>query len=105
MAVDTATVHLEVPITVEERDSYFAARLEGFGAFGYDDTAQGALSDALESLEFIIATFKMHHSLEDFRRYLDKRRVSHKVEYSDGENLVERQERRRIDREVIFADK
>ena len=103
MPLEISTVHIEVPITVEERDNYFAARLEGFGAFGYGDTEPSALSDAIEALEFIVETFKMNHSFEDFRRYLDKRRVSHRVEYTEGESPVGREERRRIDREVIFA--
>ncbi len=100
MALDVAAVHLEVPITVEERESYFAARLDGFGVFGYGDTHDDALSDAFGALEFIIETFRMNHSFDDFRRYLDKRRVSHKVEYTEG---VDRGERHLIGREVIFA--
>lgn len=95
MLSGTATVHVSVPYTVDDRGTYFAARLEGLGVFGYGETEEEAVSDARHMLEFIGETFEEHRSLEDLRSYLDKRRVSYRVEYDEA-RLV-------IDREVTFA--
>ncbi len=97
MSSNMTVVKVAIHKTLEDRGDYWAARLEGLAVTAYGDSQEAAAAASDKMLDFIVKTFKDNYSLDDFRGYLDRHRVSHSVSYVGDEK------EQLVDREVVFA--
>ena len=97
MFSDTTVLKVTVPLTLEDRSDYWAARLEGLAVTAYGDSPKAAVVASGKMFDFIVRTFQDNHTFDDFRGYLDGHRVSYTVSYVDD---VKEQS---VGREVVFA--
>ena len=79
MASINSTVNVTVDLVVEERDDHWIGLIEQLGITVYGNSEKAAIDRADQMLTFIAGTFQKHHTLEDFRAYLDAHGVQHSV--------------------------
>ena len=74
----TVTIHFNAQITLEQRESYWAAYIEPFAMTAYGQTREEAERRAEEGLDFCV------RNSPDLRKYLDFHGVPHFVTEDDS---------------------
>ena len=96
MSSNSTVLRVTVPVSLQDRRGYWAARLEGLAVTAYGDSPAAALAASEEMFDFIVQTFQDNHSLDDFRDYLDKHRVGYTISYGAKDEQS-------VAREIVFA--
>lgn len=96
MSSENAILKVTVPVSLQDRDGYWAARLKGLAVTAYGDSPGSALAASERMFDFIVKTFQDNHELDDFRDYLDKHRVGYTVSYGGSSEQS-------VAREIVFA--
>ena len=84
MNAQAFNIRLSYDVSLEDRGNHWAAFIEQIGTTVYAQDKQAALKRADEMVEFIVASFNEHGTLDDFRRYLDNHGIQHTITEAAG---------------------
>ena len=96
MASANPIVTVSVDLIIEERGDHWAGVLEQLGITVYGDSEKAAMDRVGQMLDFVAGAFQKHHTLEDFRAYLDAHGVQHSVTTPSTAPTVRRYRREEV---------